>query len=138
VADRLAPARSYWLGTLNRDGSPHAAPVWGAVVDTALYLYSERSTVKAANLARDGRAVIHLESAEDVVIVHGTLEDEGHPRGLPSVVEALDAKYPRPEDGPYLPSHNDEFDVVYRLRPARALLWDLADYEASQWRWTAG
>lgn len=138
MADRLAPSRSYWLGTVNRDGTPHAAPVWGAVVGADLYLYSERATVKAANLSRDGRAVIHLESAEEVVIVHGILEDQGHPRDRPAVVEALDAKYDRPGDGPYLPSHNDEFDVVYRLLPARALLWDLADYEGSQWRWQAG
>lgn len=113
MADRLAPSRSYWMGTVNRNGSPHAAPVWGAVVGTDLYLYSERATVKAANLSRDSRAVIHLESAAQVVIVHGRLEDEGHPHDRPDVVEALDAKYHRPEDGPYLPSRNHEFDVIY-------------------------
>jgi hypothetical protein len=138
VAARLAPAPSYWLGTVNRDGSPHAAPVWGVVIGTTLYLYSERSTVKAGNVARDGRVVIHLESAEDVVIVHGSLDDVGHPRDFPEVVEALDSKYPRPGDRQYLPSHNEEFDVVYRLRPTKALSWDLADYEGSQRRWTAG
>ena len=138
MADRLAPARGYWLGTVSGDGTPHVAPVWGVVVGDGLYLYSERSTVKAANLARDRRAVVHLESAEDVVIVHGLLEDQGTPRDRPDVVRALEAKYHRPEDQRYLPSHNDEFDVVYRLRPVKALLWDLADYEGSQRRWTTG
>ena len=32
IASRLAPSRSYWLGTTNRDGFPHVAPVWGVVV----------------------------------------------------------------------------------------------------------
>ena len=88
-------------------------------------------------LARDGRGVLHLESAEEVVIVHGDFEDAGHPRGLTTVLGALAAKYDRPEDRQYLPSENEEFDVVHRLRPRRALLWQLSDYDASQARWDA-
>ena len=53
VADRLAAARTYWLGTTTGSGAPHAAPVWGAVTGGTLYLYSERSTVKSRNLAVD-------------------------------------------------------------------------------------
>ena len=68
VARRLAGARTYWLGTTMPSGAPHAAPVWGAVAGETLYLYSERSTVKARNLAADPRAVVHLESGEDVLI----------------------------------------------------------------------
>jgi nitroimidazol reductase NimA-like FMN-containing flavoprotein (pyridoxamine 5'-phosphate oxidase superfamily) len=74
VAARLAPARSYWLGTTSPAGAPHAAPVWGAVTGDTLYLYSERSTRKARNLAADPRLVLHTESADDVLIVHGTAE----------------------------------------------------------------
>ncbi len=44
VAERLAPARSYWLGTTMPGGAPHVAPVWGVVVDEVLYLYSERTS----------------------------------------------------------------------------------------------
>jgi len=31
VADRLAEARTYWLGSTTASGAPHAAPVWGVV-----------------------------------------------------------------------------------------------------------
>jgi nitroimidazol reductase NimA-like FMN-containing flavoprotein (pyridoxamine 5'-phosphate oxidase superfamily) len=41
VAERLAAARTYWLGTTTVSGAPHAAPVWGAVTGGTLYLYSE-------------------------------------------------------------------------------------------------
>jgi hypothetical protein len=117
VARRLARARSYWLGTTNQDGSPHATPVWGVVVGDRFYIYSERSTVKARNLARDGRVVVHLESSE--------------------VVEALDDKYDRPDERQYLPSADGSFDVLYRLRPRKALTWCLSDYEHTQGRWSA-
>lgn len=137
VARRLSAARTYWLGTTMPSGAPHAAPVWGAVVAETLYLYSERSTVKARNIATDPRVVVHLGSGEDVLIVRGTAADAGAPASVPEVVAALDAKYSRPGDRPYLPSEDPDFDVVYRIRPQSAMAWRLADYELSQRRWQA-
>lgn len=135
VAARLAPSRSYWLGTVSGSGAPHAAPVWGAVLDQTLYLYSERRTVKARNIAADPRVVVHLESGDDVVIVRGVAEDMGTPAQVPHVVSALAAKYAAPDDQQYLPSADPYFDVVYAIRPRSAMLWRLADFEASQRRW---
>jgi hypothetical protein len=135
VAARLAPARSYWLGTTSPAGAPHAAPVWGAVTGDTLCLYSERSTRKARNLAADPRLVLHTESADDVLIVHGTAEDLGVPADVPYVVSALAAKYTSPADRQYLPDADPDFDVVYAVRPRLAMLWRLADYEGSQLRW---
>jgi len=137
VASRLNRARSYWLGTTNPDGSPHATPVWGVFVGNGFYIYSERSTVKARNLARDGRAVVHAESSQEVTIVHGQFEDIGRPADSPEVVEALDDKYDQPDEREYLPSADGSFDVLYRLRPHKALTWCLSDYEHTQGRWAA-
>ena len=140
VAARLAAARSYWLCTTTPSGAPHAAPVWGAVLDQTLYLYTQRRTVKARNLAADPRLVVHLESAEDVLIVRATAEDLGTPAELPEVVAALSAKYPSEEDRQYLPAADPAFDVVYAIRPRSARMWRLPDFEGSQrgWRLPAG
>jgi Pyridoxamine 5'-phosphate oxidase len=135
VAARLAAARSYWLCTTLPSGAPHAAPVWGVVMDETLYLYTERRTVKARNLAADPRLVVHLESAQDVLIVRGTAEDVGTPAQVPEVVAALSAKYPSEEDRPYLPAADPAFDVVYAIRPQSARLWRLPDFEDTQRRW---
>lgn len=135
VADRLAPPRNYWLHTTNRSGGPDAAPVWGVVVDDRLYFYTERSTVKARNIQRDPRALVHLESGADVVIVRGTLADLGRPDVLPAVVGAFSEKYDQPDERPWLPSTNPDFDVLYELRPERAVTWALPDSEASTRRW---
>ena len=134
VAQRLGAARTYWLGSTTRAGAPHAAPVWGVVTGETLYLYSERSTVKARNLAADPRVVVHLESGEDVLIVRGTAEDVGAPSAVPVVVAALTAKYARPQDQQYLPAADPDFDVVYAIRPQSAMAWRLDDY-AAQRRW---
>ena len=137
IASRLAPARNYWLGTTTASGAPHVAPVWGAVLDDEFYVYSERRTAKAKNIERDPRVVVHLESAEHVVIVHGRMIDEGRPSDVPGVVHALSVKYDAPGDGRYLPSVDEDFDVLYRLQAERALLWELSDYDGSQQRWSS-
>jgi Pyridoxamine 5'-phosphate oxidase len=136
VAARLAAARNYWLCTTMPSGAPHAAPVWGVVASGTLYLYSERRTVKARNLAADPRMAVHLESAEDVVIVQGTAEDLGTPAQVPDVISALSAKYTSEGDRQYLPDADPDFDVVYAIKPCSAMVWRLADYAGSQRRWT--
>jgi hypothetical protein len=137
VAARLAPARSYWLCSTMPSGAPHAAPVWGVVISHVLYLYSERRTVKARNLAADPRVVVHLESGDDVLIVRGTAEDLGTPAQVPEVVTGLSAKYSAEADRPYLPDADPAFDIVYAIRPQSAMMWRLPDYEGSQQRWTS-
>jgi pyridoxamine 5'-phosphate oxidase-like protein len=135
VAARLAPARNYWLCTTTPSGAPHATPVWGVVIDSDLFFYSERRTVKARNLAADPRVVVHLESGDDVVIVRGTLEDLGAPAQAGYVVTALSAKYTEPGDQAFLPAADPSFDVLYVLRPRSARMWRLPGFEASQRSW---
>ena len=135
VIAMLAPPRNYWLNTINLDNSPHPAPVWGVTLDEHLYFYTSRITVKARNLTRDARAAFHLESAEDVVIVHGRVVDLGEPSLSSKVMNALSEKYHEPGDSVYLPSSNASYDVLYRFDPHRALLWRLRDFDSSQRRW---
>jgi nitroimidazol reductase NimA-like FMN-containing flavoprotein (pyridoxamine 5'-phosphate oxidase superfamily) len=137
VAARLAAARNYWLCTTAPSGAPRAVPVWGVATGHTLYLYSERRTVKARNLAADPRVMVHLESGEDVVIVRGTAQDLGAPVGVPEVVAALSSKYTGKGDQQCLPDADPDFDVVYAISPQSAMMWRLADYEASQRRWTS-
>jgi hypothetical protein len=136
IAERLCAPRQYWLSTTTPSGGPHATPVWGVVTEETLCFYSRRSTVKARNLAADPRAVVHLESGEEVMIVRGLLDDLGTPAEVQYVVAALAAKYTGPEDQQYLPSNDPDFDVVYALRPQSAMAWRLDDYTASQRRWS--
>src|SRR5215469_4922805 len=86
-------------------------------------------------LAADPRAVVHLESGDNVVIVRGTAEDQGPPAQVPGVVAALSAKYTGEGDRQYLPDADPDFDVVYAIRPHSAIMWRLADYEGSQRCW---
>lgn len=81
--------------------------------------------------------MVHLEDAEDVLIIRGVAEDLGTPRENPQVVSALAAKYASARDRRYLPDADPSFDVVWAIRPRSAAAWRLDDYESSQRRWSA-
>ncbi len=106
-------------------------------MDERFYLYTERSTVKARNLEGNPRVAVHLESGADVLIVHGALADLGRPGASPTVVDAFAAKYDEDWEQPFLPHNDPGFDVLYVLRPDRALTWTLPDSAASTRRWKA-
>lgn len=136
LAARLAPARNYWVATTRSDGSPHTAPVWGAVLDDVLYAYTETDTVKARNLGRDPRVVVHLEDGDDVLIVRGTMEPVTDPARVAPVLASFAAKYTADNDIQYLPVGPPR-ELVLALRPESALTWDLARFDDSQQRWSA-
>lgn len=135
VADRLAPARIYWVHTTGLNGAPNATPVWGVELQEVLYFYTHSGTVKARNLEKNPLVAVHLESGSDVVIVHGRFVYLGHPGQHPDVVELFEKKYDEPEERPFLPSSDPLFDVLYCLEPTRAVTWTLPDSEASTRRW---
>ena len=137
VAGLLAPWRNYWLCTAGEELGPHAAPVWGVLVDHVLHFYTETGTVKARNLAADPRVMVHSESGDEVLIVRGTARRLGRPADHPRLVEAFAAKYTAAGDAQYLPAATDQLNELYAVRPSSAMAWSLDAYDGSQRRWVA-
>lgn len=137
VVDRFAAARVYWVHTTGASGSPNASPVWGVELQGVLYFYTHSGTVKARNLEKNPLVVVHLESGEDVLIVHGRFLYLGHPGQHPDVLELFDKKYDGQDERRFLPSSDASFDILYCLEPDRAIAWTLPDTEASSRRWSS-
>jgi general stress protein 26 len=123
--ERLLASRNYWIVTAGADGEPAAAPVWGVWADGAVHFGTDPSSRKGRNIARDPRVVVHLESGDEVVILHGEAEvvevDD-------SVLDAYDTKY----------GHRPPSKRLFRLRPRRALAWREADYPKTATRFDFG
>jgi hypothetical protein len=62
------------VATTGQHGAPHVAPVWGVWVRDVLWFGTDPASAKGRNLDRDDRVVVHLESGDEVVIVHGRAE----------------------------------------------------------------
>jgi hypothetical protein len=132
VAERLAGARNYWVGTTRPDGRPHAAPVWGLWLDGAFYFSSDPASRKGRNLAARPDAVVHLESGDDAVILEGTLERVGDAAVLARFADAYDAKY-----GIRMDTTDPDY-AVYRLWARAAYAWREQDFPRSATRWRLG
>jgi hypothetical protein len=134
VQTKLAASRNYWVTTTRADGSPHAAPVWGVWVGRGLAFATSTKSVKGANLLRDRRVVVHLESGDDVVIVTGSVslmrpEDASEP----TLLDAYEAKYAfRPEPGA------SQDDAWFLLLPSTVVCWNETDFVNSQVRYRFG
>ena len=116
AVDRLAASRNYWIVTTRPDGRPHAMPVWGLWWDDAVVFGTSPESVKARNITRDPRVVVHLESGDEVVILEGRMDTAAADDAF---ADAYKEKYGhRPQPGP----------GYHRLRPERAFAWLESDY----------
>ena len=124
----MESARNYWISTVAADGSPRATPVWGVWADGGFHFFTDADSLKARNLARDTRAVVHTESADVVVILEGTMELV---QPSAAVVRAYEAKYAISLSDPP-PA------AAYRLRIVKALAWLESDFPKTATRWGFG
>lgn len=130
--ERLLAARYYWLATTRPDGRPHVTPVWGVWVDGALYIDGPPITTWGRNLKGNPAISVHLESASDVVILEGKIEDLTTDPELGSrIVDAWNAKYGRLHPDP-------AGDGILRLRPRTARAWSSESLEdGTRWSFVA-
>ncbi len=52
------------LATTLRDGSPHTVPIWAGVEDGRIVFFTQESSQKARNLARDPRVAVSVTDFE--------------------------------------------------------------------------
>lgn len=137
VARRLHSERTVWLSTVRPDDAPHAAPVWLALWANNVFVFTSGRSVKARNLERNPRAVLHTGDGEDVLIVSGQFRLVGHPRDFPDVLATFAEKYQQPGDAEFLPDQDATADALFRLAPVEAMAWNLEQFAGSQRRWSA-
>jgi general stress protein 26 len=124
VCQRMEGAINYWIATTDTDGCPHATPMWGVWLDGTLYFDGSPRTRRGRNMEANPAIVVHLESGEDVVIIHGEAQQI---RGLDDkelavrLAETYSAKY---ASRGYEPTP-DIWDTggLYYLQPRVAFAW---------------
>jgi Pyridoxamine 5'-phosphate oxidase len=123
---------TYWLATINPDGSPHVTGIGAIWVDGAFWFETGMQTRKGRNVARDPRCTLSVAAREFDLVVEGEAQRitdpatvavmaqhwaaEGWPARVDETGTALTAEFSAPSAGPP-PWH------VYRItaRTATAL-----------------
>jgi hypothetical protein len=123
----LEYSRNYWIAMCDQHG-PHTAPVWGVWLDGTFLFSTDPGSRKGRALASGGQCSLHLESGDDVVILHGWAEP------LPdelrdAFIEAYFRKYG------VLIDPLDPAQAIFRIIPAVAFTWIERDYLRTAARW---
>lgn len=130
VDAQMAKSRNYWIASTRPDGRPHVAPVWGLWIDGTLYFGSDSQSRKARNLAANPNVVVHLESADDTVIIEGTIESFKPDMPLAiRIAEAYGEKYPSFKPEP------DTNTPIFRLNPKTVFAWLESSFPNTATRW---
>ena len=130
VDERMHEARNYWVCSVCADGRPHSVPVWGAWVDGVLYFGTDRQAVKARNIARDSRVVLHLDSGDETVIFEGrAAEAQVSAEQMQRIGERYVEKY---ELDPELAETDS---LLLSLTPRKVMAWLEMDYPATATYW---
>jgi len=84
------------VATVRADGRPHVVPVWFIVEDDDVLFTTWHTSVKAQNLARDGRAAMSVDMPEPpyaYLLVEGTVTVIDDPDESRRVATAAGARY---------------------------------------------
>jgi hypothetical protein len=128
---RLDDARVALLGTLRRDGSPRISPVEPYLVGGELLFGAMLWSLKARDLARDPRCVLHSAvSAPDAA--------EGELRLYGRAVEVRERELRDARRDAWWTAHRAEAARVYSLEIEQAtfISWDLRRGEMTVRRWS--
>jgi PPOX class probable F420-dependent enzyme len=95
---RLETEEVGWVGTIGRDGFPHAVPVWFLWHDGAILVFSQPHSAKVRNLEANPHAMFHLEAGADGEQMHvlqgvAELSDEPATAWFERIAEPYWAKY---------------------------------------------
>jgi len=130
VTDRMTQAMHYWICTVGSDGRPHVTPVDGLWLDDKLYFSGSAQTRRNRNLATNPAVSIHLDSSDDVVILHGDarLQTPDHAMAL-KLTKGSAEKYgygPSPEDYEKL--------GIYIFHPRLGFAWKQFPNDVTRWQ----
>ena len=117
VSERLAAAKNVWVATSSAAGRPHAMPVWGVWTGSEFQFSTSPVSRKARNLYENPHAAIHLESANQVVVIEGDVRELSESRALGAFLALYNPKY----GWDFTPEQVSS--GVFAVRPVKAFAW---------------
>jgi PPOX class probable F420-dependent enzyme len=114
---RLRSEHNIWVTTVRSDGRPHLTPVWFAWHGGRVYICIDPNSVKARNLATNGRVALALEDGSSPVIFEGVarrVDGADRPSG------AL-AEFKRKYD--WTIEVDGQYSLLIEITPHKTLKW---------------
>jgi len=135
IDEFLTSGHTLILTSTDRDGYPHAAPLWYAYIDGHIYTRTMRKSQKAANIARDPKVCCLVETGErwrelKAVMIRGRaveVEDEAMQKRFDATLSEKYANFR--ESGAAMPKRTQQHyaapTVWWKIVPEkRSSSWD--------------
>lgn len=134
VTERMSQAMHYWICTVGPDHRPHVTPVDGLWLDDQLYFGGSPQTRRNRDLAANPAVSVHLDSSEDVVIMHGNAQLQmPHHELAVRLAKASTQKYG------YAPNPQSyEASGVHVFRPQVVFAWKQVPKDVTRWQFEDG
>lgn len=131
VSQQLLKSQNYWICSTRPDSRPHAAPVWGVVIDDIIYFGTGKNAVKTRNLQANPQVVVHLESGDDSVIIEGEVIEIRDLSILEKMASLYPTKYPS-----FKPTAQElQANMNYAVKPKMVMAWKESDFPKTATRW---
>lgn len=133
VTERMTQAMHYWICTVGTDCRPHITPVDGLWLEDKLYFGGSTKTRRNRDLTANPAVSVHLDSSEDVVILHGDTYLQKPDHELASqLAHASKEKYgyaPNPEEY--------QKTGVHVFHALTVFAWKQFPKDVTRWQFTA-
>jgi general stress protein 26 len=127
VSNQADSATYYWIACVNKRNGPHVAPLWGIWHENRVHFDGSPHTGWAQNLRKNPQIVVHLPSAEQVVVIEGsatTYDDDALSEEEWAILDGkYRTKYSVAKGSPY-----------WYVEPRKILAWNGGDLKAMT-RW---
>ena len=134
VTERMTQSMHYWICTVGSDGRPHVTPVDGLWLEDKLYFGGSPKTRRNRDLTANPAVSVHLDSSDDVVILHGNayLQTADHELAV-QLAKASTEKY-----GYAPPPETYERSGVHVFQPTTVFAWKQFPKDVTRWQLSEG
>ena len=124
LEELLTTERSLRIGTVNKDGTPHVAPMWFVWHDGAIWLNSLRRSRRTSDLAAGSQVALCVDAGQDYfelrgAVLYGTPEEITDEAVTTEARKLFGRKYWNIDEIPVTKSH-----VWLRVKPDKIVSWD--------------
>lgn len=136
--DLLRTTPKAWLSTVRADGRPHSQPVMITLAGGLPAFTARPDSVKARNLARDGRVTLTASGPDLDLVLEGRVERAVSAADLDlvagSLLEKFDWEFPIRDGRPWQPGPDGEIEYAfYLVRPVRGYGYGVDGQTATRW-----
>lgn len=125
--EQFSAAQACWFASTRSDGRAHLAPIWHVVYEDCIYVVTQASSIRSANIAVHPEVCLSLPDPMNALII------EGIARFAPELEAALHPLFQ--EKYAWNISTDADYDVIIGITPRKVMAW--GDHGEGRWHLTS-